>query len=385
MRGAIGEYQTELLKNVKDDIASLHERFKQQYSNSEVSHMFQLRDLPPISGSIIWVRQIERQLDSYMRKVEAVLGEDWALHADGEKLRIESSLFRKKLDTRHLYESWVHDVQNRKLAISGRLFMITRTRASGNLFELGVNFDSQVVALFKEVRNLSWLNFQVPHSITTTSKEVKRVYPYAVSLIESARSYVQTAQTIAGMSDVAPLLNGYEKEVQTFIARGLPLRWESFVHSYELHVKQSGAKEGLVPGLGESRHLQYVRDLAVSIAALQAKTSTLTSINDKIQAAVTNLKTCPFESTALRSTMDSIQNAVDKLNLEEFANLGSWVERLNTRIEQVLQERLAVALGSWAASFNVSRLEDDQQVEGSSSTSVNVTERVLVFPSFRMN
>ena len=36
--------------------------------------MSQLRDLPAISGAIIWARQIERQLGLYMNRVEDVLG-----------------------------------------------------------------------------------------------------------------------------------------------------------------------------------------------------------------------------------------------------------------------------------------------------------------------
>lgn len=34
-----------------------------------------VRDLPPVSGSIIWARQIDRQLTAYLRRVEDVLGE----------------------------------------------------------------------------------------------------------------------------------------------------------------------------------------------------------------------------------------------------------------------------------------------------------------------
>jgi dynein heavy chain 1, cytosolic len=379
VRGAISEYQTQLLDNVKENIAALHERFKQQYSNSEACLMFRLRDLPPISGSIIWVRQIERQLDSYMKRVEAVLGEDWTLHADGEKLQTESSLFRKKLDTRHLYESWVHEVQNRKLTISGRLFTIIRTRASGNLWELGVNFDPQVIDLFKEVRNLSWLNFQVPHSIITTSKEAQRVYPYAVSLIESARSYVQITHTISSIPDVAPLLHGYHKEAQTLIVRGLPLRWESFVHSYELLMKQSGAHPASFAGRGESRHVQFVRDLALSVAALQTKTSTLVSINVGIRDCVSDLKKCPFDGPSLRALLQSIQNAVDKLNLENYTNLRGWVERLNNEVEQILEERLAIALGSWTSAFNSRRHEDDSQAEATSQDSLGYAKQALAF------
>jgi dynein heavy chain 1 len=100
IRGAIQEYQTQLIENVKTDIASLHDRFKLQYGNSEAHAMAQLRDLPPISGAIIWARQIERQLNTYMRRVEDVLGKGWELYAEGQKLQNESLIFRKKLDTR---------------------------------------------------------------------------------------------------------------------------------------------------------------------------------------------------------------------------------------------------------------------------------------------
>lgn len=70
IRGAIQEYQTRLIDNVKMDIASLHDKFRQQYSNSEAHEMSKLRDMPSVSGTIIFIKQIENQLDSYVQKVE---------------------------------------------------------------------------------------------------------------------------------------------------------------------------------------------------------------------------------------------------------------------------------------------------------------------------
>ena len=151
IRGAIAEYQTQLIDNVKQAIHALHERFKHQYGHSEAHAMAQLRDLPPVSGAIIWARQIERQLDNYMKKVEDVLGADWAMHAEGQRLQNESDLFRKKLDTRPIFEAWLHDVQRKNISISGLLFNINRIRSAGNTLELAVNFDAQVIALFKEI------------------------------------------------------------------------------------------------------------------------------------------------------------------------------------------------------------------------------------------
>lgn len=60
----------------KSRLSDLHVllQFKTQYRYSEAYHMSQMRDLPPIAGAIIWARQIERQLLTYMKRVEDVLG-----------------------------------------------------------------------------------------------------------------------------------------------------------------------------------------------------------------------------------------------------------------------------------------------------------------------
>lgn len=363
IRGAITEYQTQLIDNVKHDISSLHERFKQQYGHSEAHAMAQLRDLPPVSGAIIWARQIERQLDGYMKRVEDVLGHDWALHSEGQKLQSESHLFRKKLDTRPIFEAWLHDVQRRQISIAGRLFNINKIRAANYALELAVNFDPQVIALFKETRNMLWLNYAVPHSINNTSKEAKRVYPYAVSLMESTRTYAQISRQIADMSDVSILLSGYQNDVQTLIAKGVPLKWESFVHSFDLHIKQgsylsNGAIDHAMSGRNESKHVQFVREFAASVSLLQNKASALASINVTIQRALAELETCPYNGVAFQQRLETVQMAVDQLNLENYVNLGYWVREMNTRIKRTLLVRLRQAIIAWIEAF------EDEQSDG---------------------
>lgn len=172
--------------------------------------MSQLRDISPIAGAILWAKQIERQLNTYMKRVEDVLGKGWELYAEGAKLASESTSFKRKLDTRPIYEAWLHEINRRDMQISGRLFDIHRVRShahrqrnvvddhnngfltngddnGGNstLFVLAINFDPQIITLFKEVRNLLWLGFNVPHAIGNIAKDAKRVYPHAVSLVGS--------------------------------------------------------------------------------------------------------------------------------------------------------------------------------------------------------
>lgn len=184
--------------------------------------MSQMRDLPPIAGAIIWARQIERQLLTYMKRVEDVLGKGWELYAEGQKLQSESTAFRKKLDTRPVFEAWLHDINRRDMGVNGRLFEIVRLRGGG--FQLAVNFDPQIITLFKEVRNLLWLNFQVPHAITNMAKDAKRVYPHAVSLMETVRTYGQTLDLVENNKGIEWLVAEYRNEAQRMVTRGKQLR-----------------------------------------------------------------------------------------------------------------------------------------------------------------
>lgn len=355
IRGAIAEYQSQLIENVKTAISALHERFKQQYGHSEAHAMAQLRDLPPVSGAIIWARQIERQLDGYMKKVEDVLGADWALHTEGEKLQNESNLFRKKLDTRPIYQAWVEDVHRKNISISGLLFDIHRIRSAGNALELSVNFDAQVISLFKETRNLMWLQFTVPHSIGNVAKEAKRVYPFAVSLMESVRTLVQTNRQISEMDEVAVLLSGHQNEVQALVAKGIPLRWESFINAYELHFNKPAyphtARLDHHSKGNESKHVIFIREFAAAVSLLQSQTIKLSAIHANIQKALRELDTCPYEHTAFEARLKTIQEGVDQLNLEQYVNLGYWVDDMNKQIKSKLLTRLRHAIQSWIDAF----------------------------------
>ena len=142
IRGAIREYQTQLIQRVKDDIESLQEKFKKQYIHSKCCRMSKIRDIPPIAGSIIWSKQIERQLNTYMGRVEAVLGKGWETHVDGQKLKADGDAFRVKLNTQELFDEWSRKVTAKNLQNGGRVLLVDTMRASkGTIYTLKVTID----------------------------------------------------------------------------------------------------------------------------------------------------------------------------------------------------------------------------------------------------
>lgn len=164
IRGAIREYQTQLIQRVKDDIEALHEKFKVQYPQSKSCRLSVVRDLPPVAGSIIWIRQIDNQLTTYLKRVEDVLGKGWESHIEGQKLKADGDSFRAKLQTGEVFQDWARKVQERNFGFNGgRIFTIDSARSRtgrGNILKLKVNFLPEIITLYKEVRNLRNLGFR---------------------------------------------------------------------------------------------------------------------------------------------------------------------------------------------------------------------------------
>lgn len=171
-----------------------------QYPQSNSAKISKVRDLPPVAGSIIWARQIDRQLTTYLRRVEDVLGKGWENHIEGQKLKADGDSFRLKLNTQEIFDDWARNVQQRNLGVSGRIFTIEAVRSRsgrGNVLKLRVNFLPEIITLAKEVRNLKSLGFRVPLAIVNKAHQANQLYPFAISLIESVRTYEMTLEKVS--------------------------------------------------------------------------------------------------------------------------------------------------------------------------------------------
>mmetsp|Transcript_10644 Transcript_10644/g.10732 ORF Transcript_10644/g.10732 Transcript_10644/m.10732 type:complete len:296 (+) Transcript_10644:1246-2133(+) len=93
IRGAIQEYQNQLLSQVKKDIQLLKEKLLNECDKDQVKIMNKTKDFPVISNQITWTKQIERKLKEQLNRVEKVLGENWEQHAEGRELKSLGDMF----------------------------------------------------------------------------------------------------------------------------------------------------------------------------------------------------------------------------------------------------------------------------------------------------
>ncbi|CAB3376335.1 Hypothetical predicted protein [Cloeon dipterum] len=352
IRGAIREYQTQLIQRVKDDIEALHEKFKVQYPQSKASRMSGVHDLPPVSGSIIWARQIDRQLTAYLRRVEDVLGKGWENHIEGQKLKADGDSFRAKLNTQEIFDDWSRNVQARNLGVTGRIFTIESQRSRsgrGSVLKLKVNFLPEIITLSKEVRNLKNLGFRVPLAIVNKAHQANQLYPFAISLIESVRTYERTLEKLNNRSvssgkiedkpNIVLLVAGLHKDVQTMIAEGIGLVWES----YKLD--------------------PYVNRFAEAVFTFQEKVEDLLVLEEQLDADVRSLETCPYSANTFAEILKKIQDAVDDLSLKQYSNLQLWVARLDEEVEKKLAARLQAGIQAWSKALEGKKEEVDLSMD----------------------
>ena len=86
IRSAIREFQTQLIERVKADIQELQTVYFDEEVVANAHRFTSFYDIPEFSGKVMWLKQIESQLNLNIKRVEDVLGDQWANHVEGALL-----------------------------------------------------------------------------------------------------------------------------------------------------------------------------------------------------------------------------------------------------------------------------------------------------------
>ncbi|KAJ1368590.1 hypothetical protein KIN20_029753 [Parelaphostrongylus tenuis] len=317
--GAVREYQTQLIQRVKEDIERLQAKFTKHYAEKRGEILTPTIDIPPLSANIIWIRQIERQLSLYMQRVASVLGTGWENHVEARQLKTEADNFRKVLDTQGLFENWVEQILAKGTSTPGRVFVI----------------DRQSIVLHKEVRNLKNMGFRIPLKVVNAAHQANQIYPFAISLLESTRTYESINERLSAKTGIDTLIASYKKDIQSQIAEGYQLTWES----YKID--------------------PYVAKLADTVNNYQERVEELILIVDNIEVYLAALDTCQYNAVTIGAQLASIQKSVDQLALGNYSNLTQWVDKLDKKIEAKLAARVEEAIRLWTLVFSGSEEVDE--------------------------
>lgn len=98
------------------------------------------------------------------------------------------------------------------------------------------------------------------------------------------------------------------------------------MHAYDPHHRAgayltNGSDGGAHPPVRESRHVQFVREFALSTATLHEKTDILIGIYDDVLSCLNELKTCQYTASTFSDAIQRIQDLVIPLK-SDLIDLG---------------------------------------------------------------
>ncbi|CDI87445.1 dynein beta chain, flagellar outer arm, putative [Eimeria praecox] len=344
IRGAIQEYQTKLIQVVKEDLKRLQGIFLEGYQKVESNTMAEVRDMPRVAGMIVWGKQVERRLDALVQRIQDVLGKGWEQHIEGQKLKLDIDFFRAKLNPQEHFDAWLNVVRDQKRLDTGERIFVLQDWGAGRL-ELTVNFDKDMLTLFKEVRLLSSLQFRVPYSVKVMADEAKVLYPFAITLQEVLRTYIDSCASIGDTiltpidpsgSDtntdeaaVALLVASYQRDSQGKLAEGMNLCWDS------------------------DRLETYVKRLAEIVYIFEAKTEFALQQHDKAIREIDTLKDKPVDAPSqdILAVLQNVQKLIEEQHLQNYSNIRDWTKVLESRVETILMQRLVRLVEEWTMQF----------------------------------
>lgn len=351
IRSAVNSFRATLMKSVREDVKKLQDKFKLRYDDSHERITADLRDIPPLSGRIIWARQIENQLSTLLERIQNVLGKDWEDHAEGKQLKDTCDSLRGFLATGKIYEDWIAahiQADSSKYAKVKDFLLVVETDARG-VRGLKVNFDDRQIVIYKEVQYLEWLlpkmnvaQKTIPSSIKGRSKEAFGRYPIALALESAIVSYNNANAKIT--ASTRPLLIKHIEEVRELFNEAIGggkkkwVRWDSPVATLN----------------------EWVNHLVAKIINLQERVDEVAERLQLVEKYLIELSTCDYDRATFEMLLSALQSIVDELPSKGLSNVLPWVEQLDRRLEDVLKERLKAAIVAWSAAFAADQMPEQQ-------------------------
>ncbi|CCH41669.1 Cytoplasmic dynein 1 heavy chain 1 [Wickerhamomyces ciferrii] len=323
IRGATQEYQSQLLSIVKDEISQLQDAFTKK---ADEKYLTKLHDYPSVAFTLLWAKQVENKLAFLTDRLELILGKDWSLFAEGQKIFAEVSALKKKLNTKPIFDNWLSTVSESEL--KGNVFKLIKEKD----IKLQVTFDEGFIQLFKEVRALSWQGFQVPHKVVLSSRHIKKLYPHAVTLAESVEIFPLVLSSIESLQDFKILVWSDKERIYHLLEKCLDISWETLSRAHDLKNIEIETSEHLEE--------QAVIELEHLIFDLQNKLETLSEYRSRLNQQIELLRTCEYKSSEFAAVISGIQDLVDTITFEGFGNVNDFTKKLNFIIRKTLVDRL---------------------------------------------
>ncbi len=322
----IQDYQNLIVNSITNNLKEVKDKIILGYNNNPNSSISRIRGIPEVSGQVIWLKQFQRKLNCYKEQLRLVLGDEWETHSEGKLAKdVIDKIMKLLTNSLKCVEVWSKDITTIDTYNNEKVFDVV---SKNNNLELRVNFDEKVMDLFKEVRLIGNLNiYSVNAFIVSKAMDMRVIYPHAISVQDSIRTFNQICTKIKHENRISKLIAKSKKDIQDLIAQNINMNWG-----------------------GGPKLEKFSKELSEKIASFEENVRDLVSKIDNIHSLFNQIMKAELSIEVIHEKVSCIQKIIDEI--DNASNIQIWIAEMDNKLESILIKKLEEIINIWLKEFN---------------------------------
>lgn len=163
-------------------------------------------------------------------------------------------------------------------------------------FHFFLDFNMKLLHLPQELNQLKIMEKKMPLGIQLRAQDVQHLYPIAMSLQESLRTFEYTENRVAPKFE--KLVAECRKQAQEKMMRGLQIQWKS-----------------------DTNVEKYANELRKFVTEFEEAVNDVIARITEIDNHLEQLQTCELDQEILSAQLEKIQRIIDDFDISSYSNL----------------------------------------------------------------
>ena len=217
------------------------------------------RNLPPVSGNIVWSRHLLKRIEEPMKKFES--NQNVLSSKDAKRIiKMYNKVARTLVAFEYLwFQAWQQSIETAKAGLQATL--IIRHPDDGRLY---VNFDPEILQLIREAKCLDRMGIDVPESAKIVLLQEAKFKSYNDDLQYALKEYERVTRRVIPVA--TELLRPHMRDMEYKLRPGMiTLTWTSMnIDAYKHHIHTGLARlEELVTNINDIIENRIEKNLKV--------------------------------------------------------------------------------------------------------------------------
>ena len=361
------KFKDTLTKQLDGGFEELKQKMENtKYESSNSRYISEFYDIPMMTGTFLWNKQILSKMKTNMDRKIKIVGEQSSQSLRQSKQVFEEFQDRKKNEETNTVNKFITEYGNEKELISKvTLFAVREKWGSNKDYEIVSNFNDKLIEKFKDMRNIIKQTEGLDYMLRYHFKTDWALFKHACYLKEILALYNYLSSRID--EKMTKLLASNLKDIQEYIKSCASCTW--MVGNSASGVSTTAAK-----------NLEnIIKNLASKVNSLEKGYNDLVQRREQIDGILDYLETCEIDSKVFTDKIKEIQTILNDLKYNNYSNIHTLVSDLQGSVEKVLKKRLTDIIQQWCLEFEEYKNRDIERklIKESTVHEIKIQNRII--------